>query len=463
MQNRIGFSAGAALTLLCAIGAGCQSYHAKPPDLEAHHVEWLDRSADDERISAYAQRLTDAGALQTSFDPSDGISLAEAEVIALVFNAELRVGRAEAGVAAATEDNAGLWQDPTLGVDVMRVLANVEHQWMSMANVGFTIPISGRLGKEKELASAEHRAALERVVEMEWDTVIALRKAWVTWSAANEQVDVTNNYLEELSSLISIVDGMLSVGELNRLESRLFHIERLTGEQELASLEGMREQAAIEIRRLMGFAPHANVALQPAIRVSDEVQGSLAVEAVIMERNTTLRKLHAEYESAERALELEIRKQYPDINLGAGHEYDDGNNRVGVGVSFPIPIFNGNRLAIAQARAKREKALAELETALESVLTELADANVQHDTAAARRTLVEKQIVPLVDAQFSDAREVARLGEVDTWLLLETLRKRFEVKMQLITFVQDESDAVILRDHVIGPKSVVMTAPGEVK
>ena len=440
---------------------GCQRYTAKPVDLAAHHAEWLARTPGDDRVSVYAERLRESDALPPDFDLADGLSLVEAEVVALVLNAELRMARAEAGVAAATAENAGLWDDPVLGVDVMHVLESVPHPWMTAASVGFTIPISGRLGKERALADAEHAAALIDVAEKEWRTIVALREAWVKWSAAEEQLALAREYAEEVAALVEIVDEMLEAGEFSRLEARLFQIERLTSAQEIAKLEGASAAAVIELRRLLGLAPEAPLQLERQMGFPVGTPESESTAAMVMSRNPSLMALLADYESREKALELEIRKQYPDITLGPAHEYEDDQHRLGFGVSMPLPIFNANRLGIARALAERERARAELESELESLLSELAAAEARLGAATAQRTLVEEQVVPLVDAQFADAREVARLGEVDTWLLLETLRKRYETKRELIGLVREESVAVIVREMVIGP-AIVPAADAEV-
>jgi len=38
------------------------------------------------------------------------------------------------------------------------------------------------------------------------------------------------------------------------------------------------------------------------------------------------------------ALELEIDKQYPDIHLGPGFTYDQGQDKWGLGVTFQFPF-----------------------------------------------------------------------------------------------------------------------------
>jgi len=60
-------------------------------------------------------------------------------------------------------------------------------------------------------------------------------------------------------------------------------------------------------------------------------------------------------------------------------------------------------------------------------------------------------IVPLVDAQYVDARQVARLGEVNTLVLLESLTRLQAAKVGLVEAARDEAIAAIDLDEIFGP------------
>ena len=51
-----------------------------------------------------------------AYDPSDGLELEEAELVALVFNPDLRIERLRVERAAAVAGHAGRWNDPQLGI-----------------------------------------------------------------------------------------------------------------------------------------------------------------------------------------------------------------------------------------------------------------------------------------------------------------------------------------------------------
>ncbi|MGH7968053.1 MAG: TolC family protein, partial [Limisphaerales bacterium] len=84
--------------------------------------------------------------------------------------------------------------------------------------------------------------------------------------------------------------------------------------------------------------------------------GALRREA-LLNRPDTLSAL-AEYESSEAALQLEIAKQYPDLNLGPGYTWNQGVNNYSLGVSITLPVSNQNRGPIAEAEAHRREAAA---------------------------------------------------------------------------------------------------------
>jgi hypothetical protein len=59
--------------------------------------------------------------------------------------------------------------------------------------------------------------------------------------------------------------------------------------------------------------------------------------------------------------------------------------------------------------------------------------------------------VPLVEAQYEETRAVARLGEVKTLVLLESLKQQLEARNEMIAARRDEALAAIDIDELIGP------------
>lgn len=446
-KARVGLAVGLSAALF-----GCQTYTPRPLDLAAHSEAFLARTPEDEGIAAFAARLdSEGGGSRPEYGLADGLSLREAEAVALFFNPDLRVARLRAGVALAGARYAGLWEDPDLGVDAERILDSVDEPWVLGASLGFTLPISGRLAVEEARAKAEHRAELRRVLAEEWATRVALRSAWLEWSAQQRRAALTRQLLESVESIVGVVSRLEEAGGLSRMEARLFRIELATRRNDLRAIESRARELELTLRALMGLTPSAPVALVPSAVVATEPPPVADLNTAMESRNPTLAALRAEYEVAEESLRLEIRRQYPDITIAPGFGAEEGDSRVLLGVSLPIPLWNRNQRGIAEASARRELTRAEFESEFERLAGRLAAAYARHEAAAARRAALESEIVPLVEEQHAEAHRVAELGEVDTLLLLETLTRLYETKTALLDARLAESSAALRIDELIGP------------
>lgn len=67
-----------------------------------------------------------------------------------------------------------------------------------------------------------------------------------------------------------------------------------------------------------------------------------------------IRQALTEYSAAEAALQLEIAKQYPDLNFGPTYAFEEGAHLFTLAVGLTLPIFNRNQGPIAEAKARRE-------------------------------------------------------------------------------------------------------------
>lgn len=430
--------------------AGCRSYEPHPLALDATQREFLARSLDGESVAEFNARLRDGGAT-AGFNLADGISLAEAEAIALVFNRDLRTARLAAGVTRASAENAGLWRDPTFGVDLSQVVSGAASGGIeALFTTGLTLPISGRLDAEKSRAEAEHAVELARIAAEEWRVVADVRRAWMRRAALAAEIAAARDVLERVGQVLAVVDRMEAAGELARIEARLFRIEDAKLRAQLATAESDLVSATHDVEFLLGLPPDSARRFDGGfIDCVDENREELLARSA----RTSLRVavMAAQHEVAERRLAEAIRAQWPDVELAPGFGEQDGDTQAVLGIGVTLPILNGNRRAIAEAEAARLLARARAEGELERVLGEVVAGDERRDAAIRRREQVERTLVPMVDTQYAEAREVARLGEVNTLVLLEGLKQQLEAKRELIGALRDEALASIDVAEAAGP------------
>jgi len=454
-----------AIAMTAALGSallgGCQSYEPRPIDLAQHRASVLARDTalltpDTAGLISPHIARPDAGHTPGVFDASDGLSLPEGQALAMFYNPDLRVSRMQAGVALAEFETAGLWQDPEFGFDASDILSS-----NAPTETGFvlslSIPISGRLGVEKDRAGAHHAEALARVVHEEWAVRAEVRRAWIAWSTGQERAALLQGLVEQVESIVQIAEDLGSAGELSRIESRLFVVELAKRQAELSRATADKRRARMRLLALLGLSPESTFVLQPGLANAAEIPEASVI--AMIERNTELATLRAAYRAAEQSLRLAIREQYPDIAIGAGYGNED-DDRLLLGVSIPIPVLNANRPAIARARAEREVARASAHAAAERFEHALAQARLEDSEIRNQRAGYEEIVLPLLDEQAADVRRVIELGEFDALLVLETVSGMFEAQVAMLELRQSELISATNITELIGPPPVL---PGQIE
>jgi outer membrane protein TolC len=446
----LALAAGAAGPLV----TGCQTYQPAPLDPAATALAWRARSADVaslRRIEPGQPATTpagDRGALT--------VTLAEAERLLLLLNPDLRVARLEAGVARASANEAGRWDDPRLALDVERILtgaASGSAAWVIGGTLNFTIPLSGRADVERRLAAAELGAAQVRVLLKEREAVADLRRVWADWSAAAGRNDVLAGAVADLTTIDASVTRLREAGELDPTEARLFTIDLVRRKTQLLASRRETRRAEADLRQRLGLTPDAPVRLVPIPADRSEAPASPAPA----ELHPAVLASRAAYASTERMLELEVRRQYTDLEIGGGFGRDEGESRLLGGASVPLPLFNANRRAIAEARARRDAARAEFEARLIEVESRRAAAAAEFDAAQAEVVGVERDLVPLVDRQLADARRLLDAGEFNPLVVREAIDAATEARLELLTarraLATAEAELLYLTESVAAPEA----------
>lgn len=448
------FSQTLLVTAALAIGSlvGCQSYERKSLDEAAASAAWVARSPSDESVRQFADRLALVeGTVAPVFDPTDGLSLSEAEPVALVFNRNLRLARLEANVTRASFDFAGLWQDPVVGVDLERIISGVANPWVVAGTVGLTIPISGRLEAEKAVAGAEYTDVLTALVAKEWTTRSALREMWLDWSAQTIRAELAEEIVVRLRDVTKLAKQQHEAGSLSRIDARVFAVEFASREADVTIAVARAAELELQLRDILGLAPEAPVQLVPSAIFKPRDIAPADLRAAMAEGNAELAAVRSAYEVAEESLQLEIKKQYPDLAIGSGYLSDVNGSGVLVGLSLPVPLWNRNQQGVAEATANREVARARFETTFEHLASRLAIALTRYQAGQAVRAALEHRVVPLADEQDAEVRRVAAMGRVDPFLILTAIQAQHAAKVRLTDATAVESIGAVRLDELLGP------------
>lgn len=439
--------------LIVVFTAGCQTYSPLKLDLDAHEQSIQQR--DIAAASDYANELrqlnaTDGKSNEPEFDPTDGISLKEAEAVALMFNPRLRAARLAARVPLVGAQQAGRWDDPELDFDLLRFARGGDEPWIAGFAVKFTIPLSGRLPLEEAVAYGQAVSAWREVLAKEWRTVVKLRAVWLDWSTTGQRIALIESHLIALDSTLELARKQRAFDRISVTDLRVLELDRINIQGKLASLKAELNLQMMSIKSILGLKSNAPVQLLPAVTFAAMASEAGAVQR-LRKHNVDLAIGQATYESADRSLQLELRKQYPDLTIGPAYDNEEGESRFGVAFSVPLPIFNQNRRAIAEATASRLAAKAAYEAHYEELSGQLDRTIAKAEAAKIRQVFLEQQVAPLVDKQLEDLRKLASLGDLDVVVLLDALTRRFETKQDLLEAQADQSAAALDVNAMLRP------------
>lgn len=418
------------LLLLPLLVAGCASYERRPLARE----EFTRQLADQNPASALP---TDS---QTRPFGDAGVTLAEARIVALFHNPAARAARMKAQVPVLSAAKAGLWDDPELSFDGLRILQSVDKPWIIGSSLAFTLPLSGRLNVEKAKAKAEGRAALVEAWGVEQEILGKLETEWADCAAARRALEAGKLAQRELSEVVAITRRLEEAGELISAEAVAFRVAESRAFLETERLARNVSESEAGIMATLGLLPGTPLLLNVA---EEPVQvAAIPGRKDLLDRNPSVALREAEYEVAEESLRLEVRRQYPDLTIGPAYGNEDGDSRVGLGFSVPLPVLNGNKRSIVESTARRDAARSAWEESVHTAITELSRLEARLAAVEERRAQLKTGVVALSESQLSAARRLADQGEVNALLLLEALRTRQEVILQQI-----ETDAERDRLH----------------
>jgi outer membrane protein TolC len=219
----------------------------------------------------------------------------------------------------------------------------------------------------------------------------------------------------------NILQQIFSAGEMPRQSVDLAEIELSKTHLAVITAEGQVSEAKAALAAAVGLPVAAFQSVDfswPKINAPPSVE-SLSAEQVQREavlNRLDIRRSLAQYAAAEAALQLEIAKQYPDINIGPGYTYEETHSFFTLLFSTTVPLFNRNQGPIAEAEARRKEAAA-------AFLERQAQVIAKSERALAVYTAALKE---LAEAEF-----LRKLQETQLQIMQQTLRAGADTRLSL--------------------------------
>ena len=382
---------------------------AVPPPV----VEAVPRTWSAPQVSANRHALGDAGTSNAS------LSATEVLAAAITFNPRMKLARAQRDIGAAGVLAARERVNPTLSLSPEHLISAAAgvSPWVLAVLLVWPMRTAGKRDLAIEQALAADDGALLTAAGAIWSlrtearsTVCAVEFAWARRALANEEAALR-------TELVSRLEKQIDAGIVSRYEVARARLDRDASTLRLHQADADVIAARHDIAALSGL-PMSEVELRApddsCIKAAG-LQEDMSVEqleAHAIGSRLDLRAKLAEFRGADAAWRTEVAKRYPDLALGPGYMYDQGDRKVTFSLSFELPIHSHNAGVIARARADRDRVAAEaevLQAMIGSEVDKAADQFAQARAQLASAHALLQQSQALLDRDL----ERERAGELD--------------------------------------------------
>ncbi len=288
--------------------------------------------------------------------------------IGLLLNPELNAKRLTHAKSTSTAQFAGLWADPSLGVELGR---NLTEQLTNFALApSISIPVTGLPRIAKQIAQQYKEADYWQMKAAEQSFLASLEEQCVRLCLAQRQERLMSQRLKQLRVEVKKTDELHALGELSFGEKQIAH-------QRLNDLITQRQNkqdelltARLTLVRELGLHPSAkNLRVQDFLPKSTPAPVAMPSAQDLL-ASPALKAAEAQFNASELELKREIRKQYPELSLSPSFAREDGEKGIGLGFEFDLPLWNRNREAIALSSGERALKTHAYITAWRRLLTE---------------------------------------------------------------------------------------------
>ncbi len=390
--------------------SGCAHFQDAPLSVQRSDEDFRARTLADPGLKSYFELNCLTGEWPRPVWDFDALTLA-----AFYYQPALDVARASWGVATAGETTAGERPNPTLSVSpAYNSTTAIPSPWIVTPSLDIPIETAGKRGYRIAQATHLSEAARLNIASVAWQVRSGVRRSLVNLDAARATVSLLQEQQTSQTENLRLLKLQFQEGAISAFE--LAQAGLATDSTRLAMHDAERQQAEalVQLARAVGIPTSALDGVELSFESVRVLPGEILPEEARRQalfNRANIRSALAEYAATQSALQLEIAKQYPDIHLSPGYEFDQGNNKWSLGVSVTLPVLNHNQGGIAEAQARRTETAARF-NALQAATVADVDLAIAGYRAALQKQAVAEVMGSNLKKAEANARALLDVGEI---------------------------------------------------
>ncbi|MGI8967295.1 MAG: TolC family protein, partial [Limisphaerales bacterium] len=339
---------------------------------------------------------------------------------AFYFHPDLELARARIQIAKASAITAGERPNPAVSFTPEYALNAGPNVSPWILGFNFDLPIETAGKRRHRISRATNLIAVAKLSlgETAWKIRSQLRGALVEFMFAQRAVELFQREKEIRKNFVERLEQRFANGDASRTEVYFARTELLNFQLAFRAAEGRVIESKTAVASAIGLSASALDEIKfvwPELNspVSAEKISVSSVQSAGLLNRLDIRRSLVEYAAAESALRIEIAKQYPDVHLTPGYQFDQGTHKFSLGPSVTLPIFNHNQGGVADANAKRQEAAAQFLALQGQVISQTEKAFAQFQNAVAQFAEADSLSTELQKRAEKSAQRAREIGETD--------------------------------------------------
>ncbi|MBT5469194.1 MAG: TolC family protein [Nitrospina sp.] len=388
-------------------------------------------------------------------EPKEPITLKSAVALALMHNPHLEAFSFEKRAKEARALQSGFSPNPKLDISVEDAGGSGGFsgfdQSQTTIQLSQLIELGGKRAARLRSSNLSKKLADWDYETKRMDVLTQVAKSYALVLKAQQQVMLTEDLVKLSEQFLVVVDERIKAGKVAALE-------KIKSEINLSSLkiefEKVKRELKVARRNLSitwgAITPQFETALGDLNQISNIP--SLEILKTRLSKNPDLARWSTELEQRQAALESEISKSIPDIEIQGGFrrlETTDDNALV-FGISIPLQFFNRNQGAIEEARHKLGKAEAQKRAKKASTEKKLLETYSALDFYRTQVSSIKNQILPGAKKAFNGIQEGYRFGKFNLIDVLDSQKTFFHTKKTFLDSLAQYHNSVADLERLIG-------------
>jgi outer membrane protein, heavy metal efflux system len=451
------------LSIALFLTAGCVKFHRQPISPEQTAAAFENRTLDNTKLKEFLEKNLHHPILPW---PPSSWEFQTLTLAAFYYHPDLDVARAKWGVREAAIITAGVRPNPSVQVSpgtISNAAAGVS-PWLLSLSLDIPVETAGKRGYRIAQATHLSEAARLNIAVAAWQIRSRLRTSLLDLYTTTETEAVLKKQLVVQEEIVKLLGKRLRLGEISRPELTQANISLRQTRLSLYETQKEISENRARVAQALGLPLRALAGIDLSFDFLGQPLPDLPAPDVqrqaLLNRPDILSGL-SEYEAAQSALQVEIAKQYPNINLNPAYELEESLNKWFLGFSIPLPVFDRNQGPIAEAEGRRKEASARFTALQASVIGEIE--RVTEGYAKALQKLEEAEaLLTIQKKREQSARAAFDSGETDRLAFASARLELHSMALSRLRASYDARQALgLIEDAIQKPLGPFQMSPNE--